>query len=150
MIQRLTHDAAIPPWLDAATSRLVEETVHLLVGRHGDLVLAVLLFGSVARHEERPLGDPAPSDVDLLVIVDTDDRLIEPHRMAIVETLGLALDRHPDAAREVNVLFAPRTFAGWDPDFIAQAAREGIALFARDPLPPILPPRTDLHEEARD
>lgn len=149
MAPRLTSSAAVPPWLDSATSRLVEETVRLLVDRHGDLVLAVFLFGSVARHEERPLDDPAPSDVDVLAIFDTDDRLIEPHRAAIVETLGLALDRHPNAAREVNIVFAPRTLEGWDFDFITQVTREGITLYARDPLLPIFAPRIQAGEEAR-
>jgi predicted nucleotidyltransferase len=44
----------IPEWLDEATAALVTETVNLLIKRHGDILLAVILFGSVARHKERP------------------------------------------------------------------------------------------------
>jgi hypothetical protein len=44
----------IPAWLDEATAALVTETVNLLIKRHGDILLAVILFGSVARHKERP------------------------------------------------------------------------------------------------
>ena len=44
----------IPAWLDEATATLVEETVNLLIKRHANILLAVILFGSVARHEERP------------------------------------------------------------------------------------------------
>jgi len=45
---------AIPPWLDEETSALVRDTAELLAQRHSD-VLAIILYGSVARHEERPL-----------------------------------------------------------------------------------------------
>jgi hypothetical protein len=44
----------IPAWLDEATAALAEETVNLLIKRHADILLTVILFGSVARHEERP------------------------------------------------------------------------------------------------
>jgi predicted nucleotidyltransferase len=46
--------APLPAWLDEATSALVEETVNLLSKRHAGILLEVILFGSVARHEERP------------------------------------------------------------------------------------------------
>ena len=72
--------APIPAWLDDATAALVEETVRMLIKRHGNILLAVILFGSVARHEERPLDDSYPSDVDLLAIFDTTDRLVKPYR----------------------------------------------------------------------
>src|SRR5260370_14005613 len=64
--------SAIPPWLDGETGALVKDKVNLLVERHPD-VLEVVLYGSVARHEERPLDDPETSDVDLLALLDTDD-----------------------------------------------------------------------------
>ena len=41
---------AIPPWLDEETSALVREKAELLAQRHPD-VLAIILYGSVARHE---------------------------------------------------------------------------------------------------
>jgi hypothetical protein len=44
----------IPAWLDEATAALAKETVNLLIKRHADILLAVILFGTVARHEERP------------------------------------------------------------------------------------------------
>ena len=68
-----------PAWLDEATSALVEDTVCMLIKRHANILLAVILFGSVARHEERPLDDSCPSDVDLLAIFDTTDRLVKPY-----------------------------------------------------------------------
>jgi hypothetical protein len=49
----------IPAWLDEASAALVKETVNLLIKRHADILLAVILFGSVARHEERPMTTPA-------------------------------------------------------------------------------------------
>ncbi len=44
----------LPAWLDDATVALVKETVNLFIKRHADILLVVILFGSVARHEERP------------------------------------------------------------------------------------------------
>ncbi len=67
--------APLPAWFDDATAALVEETVSLLSKRHADILLTLILFGSIARHEERPPEDACPSDVDLLVIFDTTDRL---------------------------------------------------------------------------
>ena len=52
--------APVPAWLDEATSALVKETVSMLIKRHSNILLAVILFGSVARHEERPLDDSCP------------------------------------------------------------------------------------------
>lgn len=63
----------IPPWLDEQTASLVRAIVAEAASRYPDL-RAALLFGSVARHEERPLTDAEPSDVDLLLLFD-----LEPH-----------------------------------------------------------------------
>ena len=52
------------PWLDTVTADAVADVTQSLIQRHPE-VQAVILFGSVARHEERPLDDPHPSDVDL-------------------------------------------------------------------------------------
>ena len=127
--------APIPAWLDEATSALVEETVNLLVKRHADILLAVILFGSVARHEERPPEDACPSDVDLLAIFDTTDRLVRPYREEIFATIIDACALHLDAPREVNVLLSDRTMQTWDSMFLDNLARDGILLYARGSLP---------------
>lgn len=124
----------LPPWLDHETSVLIQEAIELLAARHPDLV-AVVLYGSVARHEERPLDDLDPSDVDLLAIFDSDRRTIQGQGMAIIHTLGMAKDRHLNAPREVNVLFASRTLQEWDPTFVANVAHDGIVLYQRGPVP---------------
>jgi len=125
----------IPVWLDKATRSLVEDIIGLLSERHPDL-LAIILYGSVARHEERPLGAFDTSDVDLLAIFDSDDPLLDVHQGdALFHTLGLAYNRHLDAPREVKVMFASRTLQEWDPTFIANVARDGIVLFTRGRLP---------------
>ncbi len=123
--------SAIPPWLDGETGALVKDKVNLLVERHPD-VLEVVLYGSVARHEERPLDDPETSDVDLLALLDTDD----PHAVlsqlrALVHTVGLAEDLHLDAPREVKVMFSSRTAQEWDPTFIENVRHDGITLYHR-------------------
>jgi predicted nucleotidyltransferase len=125
----------IPAWLDEATSALVEETVNLLIKRHADILLAVILFGSIARHEERPPDDTCPSDVDLLAIFDTTDRLVRPYREDIFATIIDACALHLDAPREVNVLLSDRTMQTWDSMFLDNLARDGIQLYARGSLP---------------
>ncbi len=123
--------------LDHETDALVRDTINLLAERHADL-LAVILYGSVARHEERSLDEPDPSDVDLLAILDSDD----PHVAldqgeALSHTLGLAEIRHLNAPREVAVMFASRTLQEWDQTFIANVKRDGIVLYQRGMLPTV-------------
>jgi predicted nucleotidyltransferase len=121
--------------VEKATRTLVEDIIALLSERHPDL-LAVILYGSVARHEERPLGANNPSDVDLLAVFDSDDHLLDVHQGdSLSHTLGIAYTRHLDAPREVHVLFASRSLQEWDPTFIANVSREGIILYRRGPLP---------------
>src|SRR2546425_9845404 len=127
--------APIPAWLDDATAALVEETVGMLIKRHANILLAVILFGPVARHEERPLDDSCPSDVDLLAIFDTKDRLVKPFREDIFATVIDACALHLDAPREVNVLLSDRTMQTWDSMFLDNLARDGILLYARGSLP---------------
>jgi predicted nucleotidyltransferase len=124
-----------PPWLDAATSALVDDIVATLEHAFPDL-LAIILFGSVARHEERPLEDSEPSDMDLLAVFDTHEEVFAAKRgRFIFPVLGQVYCRHLDAAREVKVMLASHTLAEWDPAFVANVTRDGVALFARGPLP---------------
>ena len=127
---------AIPNWLDSKTRALVKDIIETLSERHPDL-MAVILYGSVARHEERSLHEPDPSDVDLLVVLDSDDPLVDVHQSyALFHTLGLAKMRHLDAPREVQVMFTSRALhQQWDPTFIDNVARDGIVLYSHGPLP---------------
>ena len=130
-----THSTAPLSSLDRETSLLVDEIVDLLATRHPD-VLAIILYGSVARHEERALDEPDPSDVDILVVVDTEDKCgIRAHRMAFLETLGVAKTHHLEAGRDVNVMFSSRTSQEWDSTFIENVKRDGIILYQRVALP---------------
>lgn len=125
---------AVAPWLDAQTAMLVDDIVDTLAQTFPDL-LAVILYGSVARHDERPIGDQYPSDVDLLLVFDTDDEHISVNRgHEVTVTLGEAKCRHLDALRDVNDMLASRTLREWDPNFVTNVARDGILLFARGPL----------------
>ena len=101
---------SIQAWLDEATAALVKETMNLrdAISRHADILLAVILIGSVARHKERPTDDTSPSDVDLLVIFDTIDRLVKLYREGIFATIIDAYAHHLDAPRQVNVLLSDR------------------------------------------
>src|SRR5258708_34056361 len=84
----------IPVWLDRATRALVEDIIGLLSERHPDL-LAIILYGSVARHEDRPVDAFDSSDVDLLAVFDSDDPLLDVHQgVFLSNTLGVANTRH--------------------------------------------------------
>ena len=126
--------APAPSWLDPATRALVEDTVRTLAARYEETLLAVILFGSVARHEERPMGDAFPSDVDLLAVFDRDALPLD-ERLAIFATVGEACTRHLDAPREVNVLPVTRTPVDWDPSFLANVSHDGIVLYQAENLP---------------
>src|SRR5260370_15191395 len=142
--------APIPAWLDDATSALVEETLSMLIEPHANILLAVILFGSIARHEERPLDHSCPSDVDLLAIFDTTDRLVKPYREDIFVTIIDACALHLDTPREVNVLFSDRTMHTWYSMLLDNIARDGILLYARDSLPAQLAARQSLQERLED
>lgn len=134
-MQSVDRTQAIPSWLDSETRALVEDMIGVLSERHPNII-AIILYGSVARHEERSLDEPDPSDVDLLAILDSEDPHVSLYQGdALFHTLGLAHIRHLDAPREVQVMFASRTMQEWDPTFIANVKRDGIVLFSRGPLP---------------
>lgn len=133
-------DIQLVPWLDAHTSALVRAIVASVARKHSD-VLAVTLFGSIARHDERSLADREPSDVDLMLLVEPSlahGRISLEQEMAITETILEAGDPYGFTPREVKTLLVRRDLAGWDPLFIENVARDGILLWARGPLPPQL------------
>jgi hypothetical protein len=68
--------------------------------------------------KSNPPFDTSPSDVDLLAIFDTTDRLVKPHRVDIFATIIDAYAYHLDAPREVNVLLSDRTMRTWDTLFL--------------------------------
>jgi predicted nucleotidyltransferase len=112
--------------------------IATLAGQRPDLI-AVILYGSLARHDERPADDPSPSDVDLLAVFDTDDeQFASTQGKELFRILGDAYNRHLDTLRDVKVMFASRTLGEWDSAFVANVARDGIALWARSPLPAAL------------
>jgi predicted nucleotidyltransferase len=123
--------AANAPWLDNDTAALMEDIIVAVARARPDL-LAAILYGSVARHEERPLNVPYPSDVDLLFVFDTDDEYFTANQgHDVIHVLGLSRNRHLDAPREVQVLFSSRGIHEWDPTFVANVARDGKVLFSR-------------------
>src|SRR5262249_19023269 len=133
------EEAAIPvvPWLDERTASLVRAIVAFVARDHPNL-RAAFLYGSGARPEERPLHDAEPSDVDVFLLFDPlpgGTRLPVAQRLAISESIGCALDRHPDAPREVQTQYAVGDLAEWDLTFVENVAHDAILLWARDPLP---------------
>ncbi len=130
--------AIMPPWLDSATASLIEDIVRTLAARRAD-VLAIILYGSIARHDERSLDDVHPSDVDLLAIFETDDEHFALREgKALFSILGEAYNRHLDILRDVKVMFASRNLGEWDSTFVASINRDGVLLWARSELPDVL------------
>ena len=78
-----------------------------------------------------PPFDASPSEVDLVAIFDTTDRLISSYREDIFATIIDAYALHLDAPREINVLLSDRTMQTWDSMFLENLARDAILLYAR-------------------
>jgi predicted nucleotidyltransferase len=140
--ESIAPDVRPIPWLDPATNTAVREIIRALAQGHPE-AQAVILFGSVARREERSLDDPEPSDVDLLLLLDAHavdsavERLSYQQELALRATVGEA-DYRWSAPRVIQILFVYRTLAGWDPLFIENVAQDGILLWSRGPLPDLL------------
>jgi predicted nucleotidyltransferase len=142
--QRPSGRPAVPyvpiiPWLDPATAAGVVDIVQSLAVDHPE-ALAVILFGSVARREERPLDDREPSDVDLLLLLDVDAVHPGAYRLSYEEELALhrtiiEADYRQQSPREIKVLFVYRDLERWDDLFLENVAHDGILLWARCPLP---------------
>lgn len=130
------------PWLDVGTAGLLAAISADLANTHPE-VHALILFGSVARHEERPITHRQPSDVDLLALVDAGaegDSIPLSAMVALHHTIGEREYAHPVRALGVQAILAPVDLAGWDNLFIANVARDGVLLWARRALPDALAP----------
>lgn len=150
----LINEHLIPDvrWLDAATNQYLRRLVTLAVSANPD-VEAVILFGSAARHELRPMTDPEPSDVDVLFLMtpspDSDANPHAAHARRITRKQHLAISRaeveaYPvtfdETMRQVQTIVADPSFEGWDPSFVRSIVRDGLLLWARHALPALLAP----------
>lgn len=122
----------IPDWVDEKTHSLIKDLAETICQWDEKRTLAIILYGSVARHEERPLDDAAPSDVDLLFVFDTDNPFA-PYDWQVSIILEDAYRRRLDAPREVNIMYATRDLHEWDEMFIENVARDGIMLYGEQP-----------------
>ena len=124
------------PWLDEETEHFLRHALSLLIERCPDLQAAIL-YGSVARRTARPLNDPHPSDVDVLLIFLPEgdlDTVSAAQRAAVSWAKVDVIDQYPQAR---DLQFMPTLFdlARWDTSFIENVARDGILLWARSSLP---------------
>lgn len=143
----LIDERLIPevPWLDRATNRYLRRLVTLAVSASPD-VEAVILFGSAARHELRPMTDQGPSDVDVLFLM-TAPATAHPNRITREQHLAISraeVEAYPEtfdeAMRQVQTIIADPSFEGWDRSFAQSIARDGLLLWARGALPALLAP----------
>lgn len=132
------------PWLDAGTASLLSALAYDLWVTHPEVV-ALVIFGSVARHQERPLRHRRPSDVDLLALVapaaagdTTPGRPTLAQRLALHHTVGEREYHHPAPALAIQLIPAASDLADWDDTFVANVVRDGVLLWARQTLPPTL------------
>lgn len=131
-------EAAIPvvPWLDADAAAQVKAIVAAVARAYAEITAAIL-FGSIARHDERPVDDEFPSDVDLLLLLDPTSvgkdnaRYPLEREVALFGTIGDAAYRLPEGPREVKILLVNRDLSRWDEAFIANVAHDGLLLWAR-------------------
>ncbi len=126
-------------WLDTETAQYVRHVLTLLITQREDL-RAAILFGSVARQQARPLADVHPSDVDVVLIFDTEHgrtTISGSQYSAVSATKVAVIDQYPNA-RDLQFALTLPTFAGWDTSFVENIARDGVLLWAREPLPPQL------------
>jgi predicted nucleotidyltransferase len=97
-----TAAVAGDPHLDDTPAALLRDTVTTAVRQHPTL-FAAILYGSVARHEARPLTDPTPSDVDVLLRFERqagpEEEITGAQRAAIFASVNEAVLRHLDSPR---------------------------------------------------
>ncbi len=127
-------DQETAAYIHYVTQQIAQTVPHALVA---------ILFGSVARHNARPLTDPCPSDVDVLVVCSPEgeqEAVTSEQHAALSRAVVSGYEAYPDAPRDVEILGALSHFKGWDEMFVANVAREGVVLWARGPLPEVLSP----------
>ena len=132
------------PWLDPATNRYLRRLVTLAVSANPEIE-AVILFGSAARRELRPMTDEAPSDVDVLFLMTAPADATQPRRITREQHLAISraeVEAYPatfeSTMRSVQTVIADPSFEGWDRSFVESIAHEGLLLWARDGLPAVL------------
>src|SRR5690349_630160 len=99
------------PWLDERTAGLVCATIAAVAQAHPQCVAAILI-GSVARHDERPLTDGEPSDVDVLLLFDVGSavrRFPQQLTRSIYQAIGRALESDLYPPREVQTVIGDLT-----------------------------------------
>jgi predicted nucleotidyltransferase len=156
----LIDEGLIPevPGLDAATNDYLRRLVALAVAANPD-VEGVILFGSAARNELRPMTDAEPSDVDVLFLMTVPSDSAPPRRITREQHLAISraeVEAYPATfdrtLRQVRAIIADASFAGWDRAFVESIARDGRLLWARGALPVALapvarrPPSTIAHD----
>ena len=103
--------------------------VAVLVGRLGDELEEIVLFGSVARGEAWPKDMPIRSDVDLLVITEA-----PLHEETTRELLDATLPLFLECGRQLGPQFRTRGQVESPSDehaaaFLTNVRRDGIALY---------------------
>ena len=127
-------DQETAAYIHYVTQQIAQTVPHALVA---------ILFGSVARYSARPLTDPCPSDVDILVVCSAEgdqEEVSSEQHAALSRAVVSGYEAYPITPRDVEVLGALTHFKGWDEKFVANVAREGVVLWARGPLPEALSP----------
>ena len=119
--------STIPFWLDAPSAALVVDIVRSLQ-QYPD-ILAIILYGSLARHDERK-----DSDIDLLAVFDIDqDPVSIDYPKDYIALLVDVEYRHYPAARELQIMRVSRDLHECDATYIEHMAQDGILLYGTWP-----------------
>jgi len=87
----------------------------------------IFIFGSVAKEEA-----DARSDVDFLVILDTQQNPNQLNERNIISKIALDLEKKFN--KNIQLVFSNINFDGLDGQFIENILREGIILYGRTPI----------------
>jgi len=103
-----------------------QETVFEFVKQVSSIpkIHGVYLFGSVAKGEA-----DAKSDIDFLIIMDTEQDPDQLDERSKVSTIALDLEKKHD--RNIQLVFSNTRFDKLDGQFVEDVLREGIILFGR-------------------
>lgn len=109
----------------------------------------MLLYGSVARHAERPLDDVDPSDVDILILyalpasslVASERSSGRADERALEMAIGTSAHEYlasQTAPRHLDIQVVRDTLHGASALYTATVAEDGVLLWHNGLLPPVL------------
>lgn len=130
----------LPPWLDDDLYIGELEIVHAMILHLPD-ILAVILYGAAVHRQDFVSGGSGPVTLELLVIMDTDDEQVALNaQISLTQILTTTHGFQPNDLSELymRLTFVSRGLRERENQLIATVARDGLLIWARAPVPPVL------------